>query len=616
MSTKIKQKLKAGTNRTYLFKDFEAFRQNLIEQSRLFFPDKIKDFSEPSVAGMLIDVAASVADSLAFYLDHQYRELDPQLAVETENILTHLKNAGVKIFGASPSVATVTISVIVPSEKDTLSDKYLPKLSALPVILESTVVQASNGINFNLVEDVDFAEKDTNGNFVAKKPVHKTVEGVPTQFKMSLDVIAISGDEVVRTFQISDSHVSFREIILPDDNVSEILSVVDSDGNDYFEVDSLSQDTVFTLVDNTFSGDSDVVSKTLEVTPAPRRFITSMSPITRVTTLTFGSGNSEVLDDDIVPDPSELSLELFGKKSFSRFSIDPNSLLQTQTLGLSPRNTTLTITYRHGGGITHNVDANAITAISSLSLEFRNEPGASDALFVRQNVSVNNGKLSRGAQNPPNIEFLRSLIKPSRNSQSRIVTREDLIARIYTLPTEFGRVFRVGLSDHPENPLSLMLYVISLGSDGKLTESPDTLKDNLSTYLNEFRLISDAIDVVDADVVNYGIEYEVLLKKTANKLSVLQQINSSLSEALQLKYFQIDQPIVVSDIYNIIINSPGVVSLTVLNIIPRTNTVVDRVYSSYLWSVEKNITNGILRCPIGCIFELRFPEDDIIGYAI
>jgi hypothetical protein len=235
---------------------------------------------------------------------------------------------------------------------------------------------------------------------------------------------------------------------------------------------------------------------------------------------------------------------------------------------------------------------------------------------VRQFITVDNDETAKGGQNTPDIEFLRSLIKPSRNSQNRIVTREDLLARIYTLPAKFGRVFRVGISENPVNPLSLMMYVISLDKDGNLADSPDTLKDNLSEYLNEFRLISDAIDICDVSVINYGIRYEVLTRKETNKTSVLQQINRELTAALRLKYFQVDQPIVIDDITNIIINATGVISLTSLSIFSRINVIENRTYSSFSFAFPESEKNGILRGTPGSIFELKFPDHDIIGYAI
>ena len=617
MAVKIKQKLRQGSNRSFLARDFESLRQDLIEQAKLFFPEKIKDFSEPSVAGMLVDLAASVGDTMSFYLDHQFKELDPQSAVEIDNIVTHLRNAGVQVKGAAPSVVEVTLSCKVPAVYDGDLQDFFPSRAALPVILENTVLKSDSGVFFNLVEDVDLAEQNPIDEFIAEfNPIEFDDAGNPTQMLVSRSALAMSGLESVQTVSIPDTHVPFREIILDFPDVSEILSVVDTEDNSYYEVNTLSQDTVFLPVDNTSVDDFDIVKKTLEVTPAPRRFVASTSLLDRKTTIRFGSGDTTVLDDDIIPDPSELSLDLYGKKSFSKFSIDPNSLLSTQTLGLSPRGTTLKITYRHGGGLSHNVDAQTIKTIEGLNVEFRNSPNPSQALTSRQSISVFNNEPARGAANAPTVEELRGLIQSARNSQSRTVTRDDLLARIYTLPSNFGRVFRVGLTNNSINPLSLVMYVISLDREGNLDVSPDTLKLNLSKYLNEFRLISDAIDVLDAHVINYSVTYEVFVDKKANKSLVLQNINSKIADALQIKYFQIDQPLIIDDIVNIIINTQSVVSITNLKIEPITGTVDGRSYSNHTFPFVQNTKNGIIRGYEGTIFELKFPENDIKGAAL
>jgi len=617
MANKVKKNLKAGSStRSYLAKDFESFRQNLIEQAGIFFPDKIQDFSEASVAGMLVDIAATVADTMSFYLDHQFRELDPQSAVETESVVTHLRNAGVEVYGAAPSVADITVTVKVPAVLDTTLDKYIPKATALPIVLAGTTFSSDSGIIFNLTEDLDFAAVDVLGNIVPDYVTSKTADGVPTQMEVSLGGVAISGKETQQVVSVPDTHVPFREITLSSPNVSEILSVKDTDGNVYYEVKSLSQDTVFIPVDNTSPDDFDDVPKTLEVIPCPRRFVKTTSLSSRKTTLRFGAGNESVLDDDIIPDPSDLSLDLYGKKSFSRFSIDPNSLIGTQTLGISPRGTSLSILYRHGGGLDHNVDSKTIKTVQTLSLEFRKSPDAADALAVRQSIKVTNPTPALGAANPPEIEYLRNLIQSARNAQTRTVTREDLLARIYTLPARFGRVFRVGLADSPTNPLALLMYVISQDKNGNLTISPDALKTNLSKYLNEFRLISDAIDILDASVINFGVTYEVYVEKTANKQVVLQNINRKIASAFQMKYFQIDQPMVIDDFTNIIINTESVISLVDLVIFPKHGTEIDRQYSTFTFPFEASTKKGILRPPTGGIFELKFPEFDIKGHAI
>ena len=631
MTKKIKDRLRAGSNRTFLARDFDAFRAQLIEHARIFFPDKIQDFSEPSLGGLLVDLAATVGDTMSFYLDHQFRELDPARAVEFENITTHLRNAGVKISGSAPASALVTFSIIVPSESfvdvSTGQTMQRPKQSALPIILADSILESSNGITFNPVEDIDFSETTVTGLLVAEKEPNTFDDGVVSSWKLSRKVNVVSGTETVETFTIPDEHEPFREITLGNPNVTEILSIFDSENNEYYEVESLSQDTVFETVTNENKADLERVPKTLEIRHAPRRFVSTVSPANFRTTVRFGSGNSQALDDDIAPDPSELALSMFGKNTFSRFSIDPNSLIDTQTLGISPRATTLTVTYRHGGGLRHNVGSGLINTVSFLSLEFRKNPTPTDALSVRLSTEVINPRAATGGANTPDTDFLRGLIGPARNAQSRIVTKEDLIARIYTLPAKFGRVFRVGLSENTQAGSSLKVHIISQDSEGNLTVSPDTLKQNLSTYLNEFRMISDSIDVLDAKVLNYQIRYEVVLSRKVNKQSTLLAVNRAIAESVEIKYFQIDQPIIIDDIINVIINTPGVISISDFEIKPITGVEVssgdvfgkgagDRIYSVHSFQTEGSVKKGVLRGDIGSIFELRYPENDITGHAV
>ena len=613
MSIDIKKKLKKAANRSFLSKDFEAFRTELIQHARTFYPDKIQDFSESSVGGLLVDMAASVGDNLSFYLDHQFRELDPSTAVEIDNITAHLKNAGVEIYGATPSSVELTYTFDVDAEKT--SKGYRPNIKNMPVLLQGNVIESEDGITFTTTSDIDFAEKDGDGNFICSYIVKELdANKNPTYFTVSRSVMATSGLQAVESFPIPDIHVPFRTITLANNNVSTIMSVKDSEGDEYFHVTSLSQDTVFSSTKN-MQIDSNLVTNNLEIIPAPKRYIKTTDPSTKITTIQFGAGDSETLDDDVLPDPSELSLDLYGKNNFPRFSIDPNSLLKTQTLGMSPRGTSITITYRYGGGLSHNVTSNSINNISSLLMEFRNSINPTGALRVRQTLTVTNKESAVGGSAAPTIEDLRQLIPVARQSQSRVVTREDLLARLYTMPAQFGRVYRASIAPNTINPLSAILYIISLDSSGNMALAPDSLKKNISKYLNEFRLISDALDVLDAQIINYGVKYSVILTQDVNKTQTLQNINNRIADALQNKYFQIDQPLILDDITNIIINSDNVISLVDLKVYPIVNSIEDRVYSSTSFPFGRSTKNGIIFGPKGSIFELKFPENDIIGTA-
>ena len=610
----VKKQIKQVRQRSYLNKDFDAFRAELLDYARTYFSDDIADFSEASVGGMFLEMAAYVGDVMSYYLDHQFNELDLQTAVEEKNIERLVRSAGVKSGGASPAVVNVEFSLEVDSE--TTANGTQPKIVNLPIIHAGTTVSSNTGITFELGEDLDFSEKSTNGNLAAVTTVVQTdSNNLPAKYKLTRTGLCKSGKTIKETFSVSDDFKPFRKITIGSENVSEIISVFDDDRNEYYEVESLTQDTVYRRVLNVGS-DSDLVSDNLEILSAPYRFIKFSSRKTGLTTLTFGSGDASSTDDNIIPDPSEISLPLFGSKNtMNRFSVDPNSLLKTRTLGLSPRGTKITIRYRAGGGLSHNVGSKSISTVKLLNTKF--EPGISSSRIslIRASIVATNPAAASGGESELTLNELRSTALAFRNSQSRIVTKQDLISRIYTMPTNFGRVFRIGIRSNKNNPLASTIAIISRDSDNKLILSPDALKQNLQTYLNEFRLISDAIDIVDARILNIGVKYSIVVDAFSNKDLTVQRVNASLKAYLKIENFQIDQPIVISDLTNLILNTDGVLSQIGIEIISRTGVDKTRAYSDQTFNIASNTSRGIIVPPEGSIFELRYPDDDIIGNA-
>ena len=610
MAIDAKKQLKNATKRNYLARDFQSFRNELYSHARLFFSDKIQDFTEPGLGGLLLDMAAYVGDTMSFYLDHQFNELNWSTAVENRNIKRHLRNAGVKARGANPAVAMVKLYLEIPAES--VDGEITPKRNLLPTVQAATTFVSKDGVPFSLTSDVDFSEKDSAGNYLYESIVVETDDfSNPTSFVVIRNGLVISGVRKEESFPIPNTSSPFRKITLPDESVTSIISVKDSDGNDFYEVESLSQDTIFKRVENV-SIDRDDVSYNLEVVPAPRRFISQYDYDTKLTSLQFGSGDALTTDNDLLPDPSELALPLYGKKTFSRFSLDPNKLMQTQTLGISPRNTTLTVSYRAGGGLKHNVAADMIKTVTRLFLKFPQNAKASEAAIVRSSIDVTNPLPAMDGDRAPTLEDLRSQIPAARNSQSRIITKPDLIARIYTLPNEFGRVFRVGIRPNPINSLASQIFIVSRARDGTLKMSSDTLKKNLRIYLNEFRAVSDAYDILDARIINFGIRIDVVAHPDSNKGQVAQGIISNLANLLALKNMQIDQPIASADIMNSILNSNGVVSLIDFDIVNLSGTIEDRVYSDVSFNVDANTMQRMVVGQPGSIFELKFPANDIV----
>jgi hypothetical protein len=609
----IKKKFLPVRTRTYLNKDFDSLRAQLLDYAQTFYPDRIADFSEASVGGMFLDFVSMVGDTLSFYLDHQFAELNPETAIETQNIERLIRTSGIKITGAASAVVTLNFTIEVPVVRSGAS--YIPRPSAVPNILAGTIAVSQSGVHFELLEDIDFAETDRDGDLVATVVLSTASgDGTPTSFSMTLSTTCMSGKMITEKFTFSNSFVPFRSLTLSKPNVSEILSVRDSMLNTYYEVTSLTQDNVFVALTNV-NIDRDFVKENMELTPAPYRFVTQTSFRSKKTKLNFGSGDANALDDDIVPDPSEFAVPLYGKKNFSRFSIDPNSLLRTRTLGISPQNTTLTVAYRHGGGLSHNVPANSIRTISTLLIKFTRGAGTNEARTVQASLKVTNPHAAGGGENPPTLDELKAMIPASRNAQSRIVTKADLLARVYTMPSNFGRVYRASVRSNPNNPLATQLFIISRNAKGALIISPDTLKKNLVLYLNEFRMISDAVDILDAAVVDIQVRFKITVAPNANKTSVVQQVISKLKQYFQLKNFQIDQVIPISDLQNIIFNTQDVLTLTNLKLYGLNGTYQSRIYSDIVFNPNDNTIKGMIVPPIGAIFQVRYPNVDIIGSA-
>ena len=595
-------------NRKYLAKDFVGLRNELLNHAKIYFPNNNQDFSEASLGGLFLEMAAYVGDNMSYYLDHQFGELDYNTAVESRNIENHLRNSGVKITGASPATMLVKFYIEVPAE--IVSGDYAPQEKSLPTIKQGTVVTTNSGINFELSHDLDFSEKNEFGEFNATVASANRRGGIPESFFMYLQGLCTSGKTTTESFSIPNNDLPFRTIALQNPSVSAIERVYDAEGNDYYEVESLSQDTVFKAVNNpNFTNDG--VFYNIQVLSASRRFISETSLNTRVTSIKFGSGRPSSADTDIIPDPSELALPLFGRKNITKFSIDPNSILNSKTLGVYPKNTTIYVSYRYGGGASHNVDSRSASGVSSLSIEFNPGVETSARTKVINSLDVINDQPASGGSEAPTVETLRTLIPSSRNMQNRIVTKEDLLARIFTLPAEFGRVFRASIIANPNNPLSSLLHIISRDRTGKLTQAPDALKMNMSTYLNEFRLISNAIDILDAEIINLSTTVNIVAIAGTNAVDVANSIIVNLKEYFNINNFQIGQSLVEAEVISVILNTPGVQAMDSLRFNNITGKINDREYSGFTYSFENNRLNGVYNIPANAIFELRFSDHDI-----
>ena len=616
MAKNIKKKVASEKNFAYLQKDFNSFRSELLLYARKHYSDKIVDFSEASLAGLFLDMAAYVGDSLSFYLDHQYTENFLETAIETDNLTALIRNTGIDIAGPSAALSDIQINLVIPATTAPNTSEYIPNEIFMPIVKAGTIFGSAGGIDFTLLEDVDFSKKNRNGNFIAEYEINRTNSlGQVLDFIVTLNGTCTSSKTFTERIPVSNQFIPFRTVTLFNSDVTEIISVFDSENDEYYQVKSLTQDTVFRRFENT-RADNELVQERVELIPAPKRYVAVRSSTSGKTTLRFGSGNAERFDEDIIPDPSEHAIRLYGdRKVFNSLTIDPNSFLETSTLGFSPTNTVLTITYRHGGGLEHNIGAGQINFVKTLVTVFNTAVSSFNVNNIRNSIEVINTEPAFGGENEPSLEDMRQIAILSKNSQDRVVTREDLISRIHSMPSNLGRVFRASVRDNPNNPLAAQLHIISRNTSNKLITSPDTLKENLAVYLSSFRLISDAIDVVDAQVINLAIEFEVSIAKNFNKNSVIQQAINTVKSYMKIENFQIDQPIIIGEIENLILNTPGVLSLIDLKFLNRNGFFQSRPYSNIKYSIARAIDRGLIFPPRGGIFEVRYPFDDITGKA-
>jgi len=617
MAVDSKKNIVEVRQRRYLGRDFDSFRSLLLEYARQYYPNQIQDFSEASVGGLFLDMASYVGDNLSFYLDHLYGELNYETAVEPSNLERAIINAGIPINGAAPASVRVTVYLEVPVKN--LGDE-VPNVDYLPIIKEGTTFVSINGTVFTLIEDIAFLySKNDDGNYTMNPSVEKRIgrinaEGKPTTYIISLDGLCISGLEQTDTFNIG-TFVPFRQLNLSRSNVTEIIKVYDNYGNTYYEVGALSHDVVYRNVINS-STDSELVKDGLRVIPAPYRFTKSVDLASRSTTLTFGGGNANTLEDDVIPDPSEFAISFPYSKVISRVPVNPEKLLKTNTLGVAAADTILTVVYRHGGGLQHNVAAGTINSVVTLNIEFPKNPPNFASTNVRNTLEVSNQLAGVGGEDALTTEELVELIPTVKNSQERIVTKEDMLARVYTMPANLGRVYRAAIVSNPMNPLATQLYIISRDANQRLVTSPDSLKLNLRRYLNSYRMISDSIDILDARVINLQLKFTVVLDPSLNKTSVLSSIIVALQNKFSAKKLYIDQPIMISDVVNTIFTISGVISVDKVEFVNVAGFFNNKQYSDVTHDIKSHTKRQLIFPPPGGIFEIRYPDIDIIAKVV
>lgn len=593
-----------------LNKDFASFKRNLITFAQAYQSGSFSDFNESSPGMALMEFNAYVGDVLCFYIDQQYNELRDSTARQLSNVQATAKMRGYRPAGKRPSRGTLDFAIEVPSAVNSFGE-VVPDDTYTPILLKGSQATATNGTVFETLEDIHYTA--SLGRAVTGSRFDQTT-GLPTHFALMKSVEVIAGRTVTETFTVTGFQ-EFRKIELGESDVIEIIDVFDSQGNEWFEVDYLAQDWVFS--DETNPNDTtNTVPYLLKIKTVPRRFVVDRDITTGKSTLVFGSGDGNSFDDDYIPNVAELALPLAGRRTYSSFAIDPQNLLKTRSLGLSPHDTTLTVRYRVGGGAETNVPEKSVRQVSSAQLSFSSTNlTAGTKGQVVGSIGCNNRMKMRGGAQAETLREIKLNSAAYFAAQSRIVTKEDVVARVLSMPNKFGRPEKVYVKTTPGSRFSYDVHVLSRDADGTLSLAPAALKSNVATFMRKYRMLTDDVNILDGQIIDLRLNFKIVVSARNNRSEVLAVCLGKLADYFDPDRMQISAPIVLSDVIAFIHDTPGVVSVNELTFSNVFGTVDNLTYSDVRFDVESSRRDGMIVCPQGSIFHVRFPRKDIIGSA-
>jgi len=607
----------------YLNKDFAQFRQNLINFAKNYFPDTYQDFNESSPGMMFLEMASFVGDVLSYYTDQSFRESLLSSARESSNILALSQLFGYKPRLNSPATCTLDVYQLVPGIGS--GANIVPDMAFALVLASGMTVQTNNGQIYHTEEPIDFNQDPEISVYEIDG------SGDVARYLLKKQVKVVSGETKTETFEFANPK-AYDKIILPETNVIDIISVTDTANNPWYEVDYLAQDTIFEDIANIPFNDPELsvyrstVPYILKLTRTPRRFVTRVRDDQRVELL-FGSGVSSDADEELIPNPKNVGHGLEYLRRTTTNNIDPSNFLYTSTYGLAPQNTTLTVTYSYGGSTEENVGVNSINSI--LSVSYLNETGLVDLTDSKNSLAVTNPEPAIGARARQDLDSIRQNAMATFAAQNRAITREDYIARVYSLPSRYGSVAKAYIvadtqinttdRDYPAetiaNPLALNLYTLGYDADGNFTELNQALKENLRTYLSQYRMLTDAINIKSAYIINIALKFEVVPRPNFNSNEVVLRCIGRLKELFSNDRMQINGAINISEIVSDLDRLEGVQSVPTFEIFNRTSTTDG--YSGNEYDIPSATKYNILYPSLDpSIFEVKFPNKDIEGRAI
>ena len=609
----------------YFNRDFQGLKNLLVDYTKTYFPDTYNDFSPSSPGTMFMEMAAYVGDVLSFYLDNQIQETFIQYARQSENIysLAYMLGYRPKVTKA----ATVDIDVYqqVPSILDGIV--YVPDYNYCLQFSENTQIKSSanNSIFFLIQDNINFAVSSSTDP--TEITVYQTSGGNPQYFLLKKTRQAISSQIKSTSFTFGTPE-SFQTVSLTDDNILQILDITDADGNTWYEVPYLGQEMIYESIKNTNTNDPNTYQNTdapylLRLRKTPRRFVTRFTSTGNMQ-IQFGSGTTNDVDEVIVPNSDNVGLGLPYKQSKMFTAFDPTNFLQTDTYGISPANTTLTVRYLVGGGVSSNVDSNTLNAlINTNNVSFlSNNLNQTTANYIFGTVALNNQSAASGGSDGDTLEEIRQNSLVTFQSQLRNVTQADYLVRTLSMPSNYGSIAKayaepVKLENlQPgETPSVLDIYVLGYNANSNLTTVSDTVKSNLQTYLYEYRMINDSIRIRDGFVINIGVNFDIIVLPNFNSNEVLINCVNALKTYFDVDKWSINQPIILKDLYIELSKVQGVQTIKDIQVINKSDII--NGYSQYAYDIVGANQNGTIYPSLDpSIFEIKYPDSDIQGRVV
>jgi hypothetical protein len=613
----------------YLSRDFAENRQSLINFIKTYFPNQLNDFSEASPQGALLESIAYLGDVLNFQMDVTLAESLLTNVEERVNLYNLARGHGYVPRTVTPASVELEIFQLLPaigSGNQTQPD-FRYGLYIEPNMQVSTT--DTDAINFRTVDAVDFRFSSSyDPTTITTYSV--TGDGSIEYYLAKKKVKAVSGELKTATFSFSDPK-QYDKIVIQDNNVTEIVDVTDSDGNKWYEVQFLAQDTVQQSIRNLPYNDPQLsqyrssVPYILSYKQTERRFVTRLRK-DDFTELQFGGGMSSEADEEILPNPMNVGLGLNYFERAADVSIDPQNFLYSKTYGSAPQNTVLTIRYAVANGLRENVNSNTITAIVTSTIV---DPGDSTDPTVLQTIkdslSINNPFPAFGGQNRKPLEIIREEAIANFAAQNRAVTREDLILRCFTMPAKYGAICQVYAeqdtqmaswnSERIPNPFSINLYCLSYDSNKNFVACNEAIKENLRTHLRSYRMMTDAISIKDPWIINFSVEVEIIVRPNENSNEVILRTVNRLIEIFDNDRQQINAPIIISNLTSQLDVVPGVQSVVSIKFLNQIDTA--QGYSGNVYDFPTATRGGVIYPPLDpAIFECRYPKRDIRVRAI